>query len=83
MEDPRIISALFIFLKMAYYNVLINNMGKHPTGNLKTDFANSIFVKMLYGKLNLFNRTKECFHKRKDGILWIYRKLRKYYIICL
>lgn len=25
MEDPRIISALFIFLKMAYYNVLINN----------------------------------------------------------
>ena len=26
MEDPRIISALFIFLKMAYYNVLINNM---------------------------------------------------------
>ena len=28
MEDPRIISALFIFLKMAYYNVLINNWGK-------------------------------------------------------
>lgn len=26
MEDPRIISALFIFLKMAYYNVLINNI---------------------------------------------------------
>ena len=26
MEDPRIISALFIFLKMAYYNVLINIM---------------------------------------------------------
>ena len=26
MEDPRIISALFIFLKMAYYNVLINTM---------------------------------------------------------
>ena len=25
MEDPRIISALFISLKMAYYNVLINN----------------------------------------------------------
>ena len=30
MEDPRIISALFIFLKMAYYNVLINNMGYDP-----------------------------------------------------
>ena len=27
MEDPRIISALFIFLKMAYYNVLINSNG--------------------------------------------------------
>lgn len=26
MEDPRIISALFIFLKMAYYNVLINSI---------------------------------------------------------
>ena len=26
MEDPRIISALFIFLKMAYYNVLINTI---------------------------------------------------------
>ena len=25
MEDPRIISALFISLKMAYYNVLINS----------------------------------------------------------
>lgn len=28
MEDPRIISALFIFLKMAYYNVLINSQKK-------------------------------------------------------
>ena len=28
MEDPRIISALFIFLKMAYYNVLINNVSE-------------------------------------------------------
>ena len=28
MEDPRIISALFIFLKMAYYNVLINTYSK-------------------------------------------------------
>jgi hypothetical protein len=26
MEDPRIISALFISLKMAYYNVLINTL---------------------------------------------------------
>ncbi len=29
MEDPRIISALFIFLKMAYYNVLINSYTLH------------------------------------------------------
>ena len=34
MEDPRIISALFIFLKMAYYNVLINK----ATINLTIDF---------------------------------------------
>ena len=31
MEDPRIISALFIFLKMAYYNVLINNQPAERT----------------------------------------------------
>ena len=30
MEDPRIISALFIFLKLAYYNVLINKNGSYP-----------------------------------------------------
>ena len=41
------------------------NMEKHPTGNLKTDFANSIFVKMLYGKLNLFNTIKERFQTIK------------------
>ena len=35
MEDPRIISALFIFLKMAYYNVLINNKEKGETGVLR------------------------------------------------
>ena len=29
MEDPRIISALFIFLKMAYYNVLINTLSTY------------------------------------------------------
>ena len=36
MEDPRIISALFIFLKMAYYNVLINTM---PKGRFKFVFT--------------------------------------------
>jgi hypothetical protein len=30
MEDPRIISALFISLKMAYYNVLINSIPFTP-----------------------------------------------------
>ena len=30
MEDPRIISALCIFLKMAYYNVLINTCNSAP-----------------------------------------------------
>ena len=37
------------------------NMEKHPTGNLKMVFASSIFMVMIYGKLNLFNRTKERF----------------------
>ena len=32
MEDPRIISALFIFLKMAYYNVLINSLVFNAAG---------------------------------------------------
>ena len=32
MEDPRIISALFIFLKMAYYNVLINKLRVNTDG---------------------------------------------------
>ena len=32
MEDPRIISALFIFLKMAYYNVLINTKRTEELG---------------------------------------------------
>ena len=31
MEDPRIISALFIFLKMAYYNVLINRIANQKS----------------------------------------------------
>ena len=34
MEDPRIISALFIFLKMAYYNVLINTLTTESTAVL-------------------------------------------------
>lgn len=43
MEDPRIISALFIFLKMAYYNVLINTL---PYPHSGTDTK--------YRSLNLF-----------------------------
>ena len=40
MEDPRIISALFIFLKMAYYNVLINSNGfvDHRRGSCRDLF---------------------------------------------
>lgn len=39
MEDPRIISALFIFLKMAYYNVLINryDMDKNVITRIETN----------------------------------------------
>ena len=41
MEDPRIISALFIFLKMAYYNVLINIMwnGKCLTARISESLS--------------------------------------------
>ena len=41
MEDPRIISALFIFLKMAYYNVLINTLVLCPYfhGDKNTSFS--------------------------------------------
>ena len=35
MEDPRIISALFISLKMAYYNVLINTLYKKEGSAIK------------------------------------------------
>ena len=35
MEDPRIISALFIFLKMAYYNVLINTFGSAAPSDIR------------------------------------------------
>ena len=38
MEDPRIISALFISLKMAYYNVLINTYAKFPEVLLTASF---------------------------------------------
>ena len=54
MEDPRIISALFIFLKMAYYNVLIN------TEIFSTDIVWEVAKKMdiimpdmLYGEKRL------------------------------
>ena len=54
MEDPRIISALFIFLKMAYYNVLINIYRKQPIG-------------LRHGNMDLFTRgiTKR---KRKNRV---------------
>ncbi|EEA80704.1 hypothetical protein CLONEX_03390, partial [[Clostridium] nexile DSM 1787] len=39
MEDPRIISALFIFLKMAYYNVLINTMPILLCGSSFSNFS--------------------------------------------
>ena len=42
MEDPRIISALFIFLKMAYYNVLINKLLIDFTENGYSEQGNHI-----------------------------------------
>ena len=44
MEDPRIISALFIFLKMSYYNVLINtHITKCSEGKIQGEKRNFLF----------------------------------------
>ena len=52
MEDPRIISALFIFLKMAYYNVLINRLGSRIYSQLEQLFqaegADRIRIDVVY-----------------------------------
>lgn len=50
MEDPRIISALFISLKMAYYNVLINNMDQY-----NRDTWIIIGKRLLGGQLHKYN----------------------------
>ena len=44
MEDPRIISALFIFLKMAYYNVLINNICFYMQASRTLDCTDSDII---------------------------------------
>lgn len=44
MEDPRIISALFIFLKMAYYNVLINTSISTPKHIIIALYYSSLYV---------------------------------------
>ena len=53
MEDPRIISALFIFLKMAYYNVLINKKEKKEQtqgirSSVRNIYENIIIRKFVY-----------------------------------
>ena len=49
MEDPRIISALFIFLKMAYYNVLINTFTA-DSETMKVEVAFTFDATSLDGK---------------------------------
>lgn len=51
MEDPRIISALFIFLKMAYYNVLINS-GTMPLDTFTYYLLKVGFIPPLRAHLN-------------------------------
>lgn len=53
MEDPRIISALFIFLKMAYYNVLINN---------KSFFREFYFLDVMQDFMDMLIRASELYH---------------------
>ena len=55
MEDPRIISALFIFLKMAYYNVLINtNFDEANENELRSEenIEENIFRQELIVEIN-------------------------------
>ena len=58
MEDPRIISALCIFLKMAYYNVLINNMelAKYKACICEGAAENAIMDILLDEELLVFSR---------------------------
>ena len=57
MEDPRIISALFIFLKMAYYNVLINIRGTplRPLDTIKYSICNLSLFALQFGFLSWMN----------------------------
>lgn len=48
MEDPRIISALFIFLKMAYYNVLINTHLLEHKPSTRSYSHPGLFAVLLY-----------------------------------
>ena len=57
MEDPRIISALFISLKMAYYNVLINTM-LPQTGGVSWVVAVLSGVIFIIGGMSLANRDR-------------------------
>ena len=50
MEDPRIISALFISLKMAYYNVLINSL---PSAGARQSNGNSRYPYRIRIAVNL------------------------------
>lgn len=64
MEDPRIISALFIFLKMAYYNVLINSFDINFIyfgGFIWTKMANFLIVLKKEEKVNFSKRAYSIF----------------------
>lgn len=51
MEDPRIISALFIFLKMAYYNVLINTKELRSDKIFPSVFFSFLFLNRMFSPL--------------------------------
>ena len=62
MEDPRIISALFIFLKMAYYNVLINTVIQCPLQGRNTQSTNRRFVRGVYFALKRWGLGEQLFY---------------------
>ena len=70
MEDPRIISALFIFLKMAYYNVLINNIGGYDDDLKWEGYTGGDIVKVYRITPESLGCIKDVFIKGNLELIW-------------
>ena len=85
MEDPRIISALFIFLKMAYYNVLINSKKEIAVllavGRGKAEIVGQFLTEnILIAILSMFASTALSFETCKSNRFIHYQQIGRKYI---